>query len=272
MGRVPVTDENKTRSYYKYYEMGAADPSPELMQYIVTSKGTVEEGLPISERAKIQDGTYPAKAGFFPLEEGGILVASDLDTPDLTADMLYWWFAWHCLDNFRYTIWDPDDHFAIMLDEAGMKNEKDDSIPNCQKTWGATHTAHESLSSDQDPLDISIMFQNPADMGYDLSKIGTDECQFMLAANAVIEQMQAPVVMTLLLKKVNGVNQIQERFWIGYHIIDGEGKCLLPPGIEIPDEIGIGLLMHNAKEYGNLEKILPSLYAEESDKPLFYDL
>ncbi len=272
MGVVPVTEENKTRSYYKYYEMGAEDPTQIQISRILKSKGKMGEGLPISERAKVQDGTYPEKTGFYPLEEGGVMVASYLDAPNVTGDMMYWWFAWHCLDNFRYTIWDPDDHYAISVDEAGLALEKDESIPICQKTWGATHTALETLNPEQEEGHFRLMFKNPADLGYDLSKIGTDECQFLIVGNVVFEEMNVPIHVSLMLKKVDGANQIQERFWIGYHIIDGEGKCLLPPDIEIPDDLCYGLLLHNIKEYGNLAKILPTLYAEEGEKDLFYDL
>ncbi len=272
-GRVPVTEENKTRSYYKYYEQGVADPSPETIQYILGSKGTVEEGLSIHDRAKIQEaGCYPAKTGYYPLKEGGLLVASNLEAPDLTSDMMYWWFAWHCLDGFRYTIWDPDDHFGISLDDAGKKIVLDPNIPIDQKTWGATHRAYESLSSTEDPTYISLGMKEPATLGYDVSKVGTAGCMFLLSANTMLEEMHVPVHVSLLLKKVNGATQVHERFWIGYHIIDGEGKYLLPPEAQIPEEIAIALLMHNAKEYANLNKILPSLYEEESVKPLDYDL
>ncbi len=272
MGVVPVTEENKTRSYYKYYEQGAADPTPEQVQRIMGSKGTVEEVLKVSDRAKVQDGIYPARTGFYPLPDGGVMVTSYLPAPNITGDMMYWWFAWHCLDDFRYTIWDPDDHYAISIDDAGLAIEKDDSIPISQKTWGATHTALETLAPGQDQGHFRLMFKNPADLGYDLSKLGTDECQFLITGNVVFEEANMPIHVSLLLKKVNGVNEIQERFWIGYHIIDGEGKCLLPPEVEIPDDLCYGLLLHNIKEYGNLARMLPQLYAEESGKGLFYDL
>ena len=31
--------------------------------------------------------------------------------PGETPEMFDWWFAWHGLEDMRYRIWDPEDHF-----------------------------------------------------------------------------------------------------------------------------------------------------------------
>ena len=112
-------------------------------------------------------------------------------------------------------------------------------------------------------------FQNPADMGYDVSKIGTAGCEFIVCANALLGPMKMPVVMTEVAKKINGVMIFQARFWVGYHIVAGEPKCLVPVTKVLPepecDMIAKGLLAHNIKEFSNLNKILPSVYAEEKE-------
>ncbi len=74
------------------------------------------------------------------------------------------------------------------------------------------------------------MFQNPADMGYDMSKVGSKDCEFLISANALLGPMKMPVVMTEVAKKVDGVMTFMARFWVGYHIIDGEAKYLIPAG------------------------------------------
>ncbi len=120
MAKVPVADDANTKSYYKYYEMGIEDNTPEQMEFVLHCKGTEEEGLSIQDRAKVEDpGTVPAETGFYPLKEGGMLVAGNIPAADLTADMMYWWFAWHGLDPLRYAIWDSDDHFDVKINEEG---------------------------------------------------------------------------------------------------------------------------------------------------------
>jgi hypothetical protein len=43
------------------------------------------------------------------------------------------------------------------------------------------------------------------------------------------------------------------------------GKYLLPPEVQLPEEVAVGLIAHNFKEFNHLQKILPSVYAEEKD-------
>ena len=54
-------------------------------------------------------------------------------------------------------------------------------------------------------------------------------------------------------------------FAVGSLVVDGEAKYLLPPDVKLPEEIAMGLVGHNIKEFSNLAKILPSVYAEEKD-------
>lgn len=269
MALVPVAEDAKTKSYYKYYEQGIASPTQEQMAMIAGSRGTVEECLEIEDRNKMlePEGTYPKELGFYPTKDGGLLVAGNIPMPDCTAEMLYWWFAWHGLDPFRYTIWDPEDHYGLELNEEGRARALDPAIPMEEKTWGATHTVQESIG--MGPDEIVIMFQNPADMGFDSSLIGKAGCEFMVCANALLGPMKVPVVMTEVAKKIDGVMTFQARFWVGYHIVDGEPKLLVPVTQAIPEQewsgLAMGLLGHNVKEFSNLNKVLPKVYAEEKE-------
>lgn len=265
MAKVPVAEDAKTKSYYKYYEMDIANLTPEQMEFVANSKGTPEEGLSIHDRNKLlEPGLYPEKMGYFPLKEGGVLVAGNVPMPNVTAEMLYWWFAWHGLDPLRYAIWDPEDHFGTELNEEGKRRALDASVPMEEKTWGATHTVLESLGGP--PAKIRIEFTEPAKLGFDASKIGTADCEFMVAANSVTLGVDLPCVMVETAKKIDGVMTYQARFWFGYVIENGEAKCVLPPDVQLPEELFLGLVGHNIKEFTHLGKILPSVYAEEKDR------
>lgn len=265
MAKVPVAENAKTKSYYKYYkDMEIANLTPEQLQFVASSKGTSNEALSIHERNRIlEPGTAPERMGYYPLKEGGLLVAGNIPIPNVTADMLYWWFAWHGLDPLRYAIWDPEDHFDVQIDENGRRRALDSSIPMEEKTWGATHTVQESIGGPPD--EIVIEFTEPAKLGFDSSLIGTDGCEFMVCANGTMGEMKIPAVMIEVAKKIDGVMTFQARFYIGYRIIDGVGTYLLPPQVQIPEEIALGLLGHNIKEFTHLGKILPLVYAEEKD-------
>ncbi|MCR5082678.1 MAG: phloretin hydrolase [Parasporobacterium sp.] len=268
MALVPVAKDAKDKQYYKYYEQGIAAVSKEDLSIISNSKGTVEECLEIEDRNKLlEPGILPENLGYYPTKDGGLLVAGNIPMPDVSADMLYWWFAWHGLDPLRYAIWDPEDHYGLELNEEGKRRAVDKSIPIPERNWGATHTVQESIGGPPD--EIVIMFKNPKEMGYDMTKVGTKDCEFMVSANALLGSMKVPVVMTEIAKKVDGVMTFSARFWVGYHIIDGKAQCLVPISKVLPpeevDKVAQGLLAHNIKEFSNLNKILPSVYAENKD-------
>jgi len=149
MAKVPVAEDAKTRSYYKYFEDPAweiANLTPEQLKFVAGCKGTEEEALSIHDRNQLLEPnvTAPEKMGYFPLKEGGLLVAGNIPMPDVTPEMLYWWFGWHGLEPLRYAIWDPDDHFNVTINDEGRRRALDPSIPMEEKTWGATHTVLES--------------------------------------------------------------------------------------------------------------------------------
>ncbi len=265
MSKVPVAEDAKTKSYYKYYEMEIADLTEQQRAYIANCKGRAEEALSIHDRAKLQEpGTYPEKTGYYPLKEGGLLVAGNIPMPEVTAEMLNWWFAWHGLEPLRYAIWDPEDHYDVKINEEGRKRALDPKIPMAQKNWGATHTVRESVGGPPD--EIVIMFTEPEKMGFDPHKLGTAGCEFMVTANALMGSAKVPVVMVETAKKIEGIMTFQARFWVGYHIVDGKVKYLLPPEVVLPEEVAMGLVGHNLKEFTHLGKILPSVYAEEKGK------
>ena len=268
MAKVPVSEDAKSKRYFKYYEDPAweiANLTPEQMRFVGTCKGTADEALSIQDRNKILEPgvTAPEKMGYFPLKEGGLLVSGNIPMPDVTADMLYWWFAWHGLEPLRYAIWDSEDHFNVTINDEGRARALDPTVPMEEKTWGATHTVLESIGGPPD--EIVLMFQDPKVMGYDVSKIGGEGCEFIVCCNALMGAMKVPVVMTEIAKKIDGVMTFQARFWVGYHVINGEGKYLLPPEVQLPEEVAMGLIGHNIKEFTHLGKILPKVYAEEKD-------
>ncbi|MGI6731243.1 MAG: DAPG hydrolase family protein [Anaerovoracaceae bacterium] len=261
--KVPLKPGDREKPYYKFYEKEIADPTEEQWEMIKSSKGTAEEALSIFDRnLLLEPGMYPAKTGYYPLNEGGLLVAGNIPMPNVTAEMLYWWWPWHSLDPFRYTIWDNEDHFDVKLNEEGRRRALDPSVPMEEKTWGATHTVLESIGGPAG--EIVIMFQNPADLGYDAGKIGTKDCEFIVAANAVMGG-KFPVVMTEVAKEIDGVMTFMARFWVGYKITDGKVETLMPTFDVLPGEfekIAQMLIGHNIKEFTNLGKILPDVYAE----------
>jgi hypothetical protein len=265
--KVPIREEDTRKSFYKYYELEIASLTTEQMATVADAKGDPADALPLMDRNRLFDpGDLPDEFGYYLMPDGTLQVACRTDMPGVTGDMLKWWFDWHGIDSFRYSIWDPEDHFGVTVESEKQRARLvDPSIPVGERIWGVTHVVDESIGGP--PTKIVIMFAKPGDLGYDQTKVDTELCDFLCAANALIvsDGPKVPVVMTHMARTVAGVLQFRSRFWIGWHIVDMQPVKLLPDGITVPSEIGIGLLGHNIKEYGHLAKILPQLYAEEKD-------
>ena len=260
MSLVKVSAGSEKKRYYHYYAQGLA-PLPEEFQEKIKNAAIYNEGgLALKDRSQFLEAnaTLPAKTGVYPLSEGGLLVASNMRVPNFTGEMLYWYFPWQVLEPLRYAIWDPEDHVDNQVSDVDRQRILDPAIPVREKIWGVTFHAVEAMGGESEKVDIT--FYNPADFGLDASS-----CEFLIASNSLLGEQKIPVVMLEALKKINGVNELHLRFWIGYQIIDGEAKYLLPPEIKIPAEVGLKLIEHNFREFNNLHTVLPSLYAEEKD-------
>ena len=144
----------------------------------------------------------------------------------------------------------------------------DPNVSIADKCYDVDHLVTESLVLGEEPTQVLIGFKNPASMGYDTSKIFTDACSFLVCANVWIDGpdgSKAPVVMTHMARDIEGGCELRSRFWLGYQIIDGKAKKMIPDGMVFPEIVVSNLLGHNFAEFTNLAAILPSVYAEEKD-------
>jgi len=135
------------------------------------------------------------------------------------------------------------------------------NVPIREKTWGVTHDIIEDIGFG--PEHILLQFKKPADLGYDMEKLGTSGCAGMVCASGVGD---TPALMThKWMKCADGV-LFKSHFWMGYGLNEGgELIKLVPDGISVPEAGPRALYGHNIKEYSNLAKILPQVYSEEKN-------
>ena len=57
-----------------------------------------------------------------------------------------------------------------------------------------------------------MKFISPADAGYDMSLLGTDQCVFMVCAESKMDKMT--VFITENFTKINGEMEVHLRFWL----------------------------------------------------------
>ena len=263
MDRPVLTAEEAALSYAKYFNQPMAPIPQDKLDIWHGPAADPAEVLPFEDRALFQRADVPGlQNGFAVAANGTGFVANTTFMPGVTAEMFNWWFGWHSVtSDLRYKMWNKDDHWYARADKPDYV--KDPSVPLSQKTWGVNHQILEDIGLGAD--DLLLCFRRPADLGYDESLLGNDDCQAMVCAYGL---GSAPAVMTHLARKTEGGILFCSRFWMGYGPNDkGEIVKLLPDGVSIPEMVPRALYGHNIKEYSNLASILPSVYAEEKDKP-----
>lgn len=265
--KVPVSNEDRKKSYFKYYEAPVQDGSREKYDMINETPNSNSTALKIENRNDLfLPGRLPGEFGWWQFEDGTALIANETFMPNVTAEMFDWWFAWHPIDRLRYACWDSEDHYDVYLDDP--KKALDMSLSDKERHWGSVHNIWEDIGTGKADL-LKIYFKKPSDLGYDESKIGTEYCNALVCANCLIlgsgNLPDLPVVMTHFLRPTEGGAILRSRFWFGWSIENGKAVKGIPDGMAIPKEGPYNLLHHNVKEFSNLAHILPKIYAEEKD-------
>ncbi len=100
--KVPCTNEDRAKSYFKYYAMDIY--AGEQAKYDMIT----EEPLDNSLALKIEDrndlflpGELPGEFGWWLMDDGTALIANKTFFPDVDGEMFDWWFAWHQIDRLR---------------------------------------------------------------------------------------------------------------------------------------------------------------------------
>lgn len=262
---VPVTEEDTKKSYFKYYLRDMTAPAPEAyqqMHYI-----TPDKALPFSERNHLFDPGYmEVEKGFTIMPDGTGYLANLTKMPGVTTEMFDWWFAWHSLDNLRYTIWDPDDHYKA--ENMNLARATDESLSYRERLWDVTHDIIEDTG--MGPDGIYINFKYPGDIGFDASRIGTKACSTIVTGLGY-GKGQPPLaspdtVMCHFVREIPGGIELRSRFWMGWTYKNGRDVKALPDGMRMPIVGPMSLAMHNVKEFTNLAAILPQVFEEEKDR------
>lgn len=257
--KVGVSKEEKVLSYFKFYEWDMAKIPAEKLALLDAPQN--KSAVPFEEKnlyLEGRDNDY-AQVGYGTATNGTGFVCNETYMPDVTVEMLDWWFPWHSVgSDLRYKIWDPEDHYFARADKPDYVCNPD--VPINEKTWGVNHYILEDVGGG--PSFLKICFKSPAEFGFDTSLIGKKFCASLVCG---IGDGPCAAAMTHKWFPYQDGVKLCSRFWIGYGIIDGKISCTLPDGAHVPVEVSKGLFAHNIKEFTNLAAILPEVYAENKD-------
>ena len=112
--KVPVSEEDKKKSYFKYYLQEMVQAPEEHYRKVLDGPIDPKQALPIQERNLLfEPGYFEEEIGYCVMPDGTGYISNLVKMPGVTGEMFDWWFAWHGLDDLRYTIWDNEDHYKV---------------------------------------------------------------------------------------------------------------------------------------------------------------
>ncbi|KAK8205117.1 hypothetical protein IWZ01DRAFT_485912 [Phyllosticta capitalensis] len=284
-----VQNEEDDGKYYLGYR--AADFARPYAKYwnpnVQPISSEVQKGLSASPWAKPLAGFAPQEAGrlltqpgYLQMEsgwtvslDGTLTIAVRTEIPEVTGEMIDWWFGWHQVDSARYKLWNPVAHqyawrFPEQLDWANKSYT--------ERYIGTFSQIDEYLG--QDANKFTIAFVDPNELGFDRSKFADHSIETVVVAQIILGRLFSPsiriaiglccavarevgshansssqstgqYVVHQIRRKDDGSREMRSRFFL---------KVFTP-------EIAHDLLVHCNIEMQHLNYFLPGLFSEFKD-------
>lgn len=239
----------------RYQSMPNAELSSE-METALEKVGGIAKVEFHDKNVILTDHSHWSDCGYDKLADGSYLVSVVTPMPNVTKEMVSWWFWWHAKDSKRYQAWYPSEHYKIGY------HKKD-------KAYFASETQPPFQANVQYPVErvgqlvapLSIAFVHPRDFGFseklmEENDVETIVCGHVGAFYGLIPNTE---MAHILIRTEHGPIWVS-RFWIGKNLKNQLLKKLL-----VTEKQAKGMAVHCAIEYQNFAKKIPEMYHEWID-------
>ena len=263
-----ITEEEKRVDYSDLFFKPLPEVDPTLVAALGTEPVAPEKITQLKDRNDIlKPGYLEVENGYSVLPDGTGVVATKVEMPGVTPEMIDWWFCWHGLKDLRYKIWCPTQHYAIHVHEKDFAHRMDQSLSLKERNWGTTDVVHEDVGFG--PQAMHLNFKSPVDYGYDPELI--KNVDVLISATVTDpETGHGMVTFSHCVRKIPGGIEYRSHYWQGMGF-DENGKETVvgtPPG-GFPADVLRNTALHSLLEYTNLSVILPKLYESYKDEKDF---
>lgn len=268
MPRRELTPEEKALPYAKYYYKDMAKiPQSDLA---IVNRGPIDASLalPVSDRNRLMASGYlPVETGYCLMPDGSGFAATNVFMPDVTPEMIDWWFNWHPLVGLRYAIWCPVAHQSISAHtpEAHLDNS---GVDLHIRNIGKIHYPLEGFNL-KGAQKLEIAFKSAKQMGLDETLFKSGSISTFTAATVTNVFPRMPInIIFHVVRKVKGGVEYRSRYWLTY-TMNRKGKIvqsMFPRPKSVVLAFARNNCIHSLMEYNHLASILPSLYREMDGK------
>ncbi len=270
MPRRVLTEEEQALPYAKYYDKEMAPIPQELLD--IVNAGAIDPKMALPRECRdmlLRQGYLKAETGYCVMPDGSGFAATKVFMPNVTPEMLDWWFNWHPLVGLRYAIWCPVAHTGISAKTPDA--HKDSSgVPLHTRNYGKVHYPVEGFDL-KGAERIEIAFHSPEALHLDMRQFHAPNISALYAATVSkkIGPLTIPInVFMHCVREVEGGVEYRSRYWVGCRVNkDGDiVKSNIPFPKAFIENMARNNCIHSLTEYHNLASILPSLYAEQGGK------
>lgn len=201
----------------------------------------------------LQDIKLQQEIGFKKMPDGTYLVSMTSPMPDVTTDMVRWWFWWHPQADERYKVWFPGEHLGIGYSK---KQKEYFSKRTCPEFQNNTHFPLERIGNSVLPLRID--FVSAKEFGFSEETMKENNIPLIVCGHVgVFRGLVMHTEMAHIFKQTDNGLMLISRFWLGKTMRSKLLKKLI-----INDDMALSMAKHCCVEYRNLNEILPQLYNE----------
>lgn len=199
----------------------------------------------------LTDKELQTEVGFAKMPTGDYLVSMVCPMPEVTKEMIDWWFWWHPQKSERYRMWYPKEHFAVLYPLRDRRYFESESFVSFHQN---TQYPIEKIGSL--PMPLSIDFKTAQNFGFSEEKIkegkaGTIVCGTVGAFFGIVKHTQ---MAHIFFEYEEGLTLVS-RFWIGEKLRNPVLRKIF-----LNEKIARDMAVHCYHEYRNLATFLPELY------------
>ncbi|MFA9270639.1 MAG: DAPG hydrolase family protein [Baekduiaceae bacterium] len=251
-----------------YLDRPMTPPDPASLAAVAAGEAEPAGLLGLDEMDRLLDpAPLAVETGWWRLPDGTQQVAARTRFPDVTGEMIDWWFDWHPHEAIRYRIWYPAAHRDNRVEAPEVRGAK--------PFWGTVHHPVEDVGTGM--VRARIAFLPPSAYGF-MSDALEDPNVATIAGGYVGDDTRRTwhsVMTHVFLREGDGL-VLRSRFWMGARIVPmlpgplarPVGRFASRPAMRrraLPHDLAPGLARHCLEEYANLAALLPELYAAYGD-------
>lgn len=197
----------------------------------------------------VLDTTHHYQCGCTRMSDGSYYVAMYTPMPNVTVEMVQWWFWWHVSSSDRYQAWYPGEHFRASYNKKNKNYFQSKTVPPFQPN---TQYPVERIGKLSAPLTIN--FVTPQQFGFGqqaISSSATIVCGHVGAFRGLIPNTE---MSHIFVPAEQGLLAIS-RFWLGKNV-----KSKLLRKLLVTDKQAHDMAVHCCIEYRNFDERIPHMY------------